>query len=207
MAQKQGLSLEALAAKLGKSKGHLHAVEKDGYATARLALDIETLTGGACRCSVPEPRDSRGPASAGRLMRSPEMIDLPSRALHCASGPGQLPHACPGPFPITQASTAYPFNLGVRRHRLFETNFYALTPPCRHKESARPIAVYGDHPQQPGDKTYRVNRARTLAEGQEAMGIDWMPWRPLTQAIPPAYTQWLGERLLPLIADARREAA
>lgn len=40
------LSLEALASRLGKSKGHLHAVEKDGYATARLALDIELLTEG-----------------------------------------------------------------------------------------------------------------------------------------------------------------
>lgn len=44
---KEGLSLEAVAVRLGKSKGHLHAVEKDGYATARLALDIETLTNGA----------------------------------------------------------------------------------------------------------------------------------------------------------------
>ncbi len=42
----QGLSLEALASKLDKSKGHLHAVENNGYATARLALDIETLTNG-----------------------------------------------------------------------------------------------------------------------------------------------------------------
>ncbi len=42
-----GLSLEALAMQLGKSKGHIHAVEKEGYATARLALDIERLTGGA----------------------------------------------------------------------------------------------------------------------------------------------------------------
>jgi transcriptional regulator with XRE-family HTH domain len=42
--KQNGLSLEALAAKLDKSKGHLHAVEKDGYATARLALDIEALT-------------------------------------------------------------------------------------------------------------------------------------------------------------------
>lgn len=41
-----GLSLEALATQLGKSKGHLHAVEKDGYATAKLALAIERLTEG-----------------------------------------------------------------------------------------------------------------------------------------------------------------
>lgn len=40
------LSLEAVALKLDKSKGHLHAVEKTGYATARLALEIEKLSGG-----------------------------------------------------------------------------------------------------------------------------------------------------------------
>jgi transcriptional regulator with XRE-family HTH domain len=45
--KQNGLSLEALAAKLQKSKGHLSAVENDGYATARLALDIEALTDGA----------------------------------------------------------------------------------------------------------------------------------------------------------------
>jgi DNA (cytosine-5)-methyltransferase 1 len=97
------------------------------------------------------------------------------------------------------------FDLGVRRHRLFECSFPMLVPLCQHKGRARPIAVYGDHPQQPGDKTYRVNRARTLAEGQEAMGIDWMPWRPLTQSIPPAYTQFIGEQLIRQLAQ--REAA
>jgi hypothetical protein len=31
-----------------------------------------------------------------------------------------------------------------------------------------------------------------------------MPWRPLTQAIPPAYTEWLGRQLL---AAIEREVA
>jgi transcriptional regulator with XRE-family HTH domain len=52
---REGLSLDALAAKLGKSKGHLHAVEKDGYATARLALDIETLTHGVVDAGTLNP--------------------------------------------------------------------------------------------------------------------------------------------------------
>jgi transcriptional regulator with XRE-family HTH domain len=61
----QGLSLEALADKLNKSKGHLHAVEKDGYATARLALDIETLTGGLVDAAAlnPEIREARKAAA------------------------------------------------------------------------------------------------------------------------------------------------
>jgi len=30
-------------------------------------------------------------------------------------------------------------------------------------------------------------------EGSFAMGVDWMDWRTLTQAIPPAYGQHIGE--------------
>jgi DNA (cytosine-5)-methyltransferase 1 len=30
----------------------------------------------------------------------------------------------------------------------------------------------------------------------EAMGIDWMNWRELTQSIPPAYTEFLGRHAL-----------
>ena len=31
------------------------------------------------------------------------------------------------------------------------------------------------------------------------MGIDWMEWRELTQAIPPAYTEHIGEYLMTAI--------
>jgi DNA (cytosine-5)-methyltransferase 1 len=107
------------------------------------------------------------------------------------------------------------FGLGVRRHRLFESSFFILTMECRHGDSwpfpvwgdgrpsrqevrkaHRPIAVYGDHPQGKDDKTYRCNRAKTLMEGQRAMDIDWMKWKELTQAIPPAYTNFIGLQLL-----------
>lgn len=90
------------------------------------------------------------------------------------------------------------FGLRVRRHRLFEANFFVMTTPCgcRLPEVPQAIAVYGDHPQQPGDTPYRVNRARTLKEGQDAMGIDWMDWRTLTQAIPPAYGEFIGRAAL-----------
>jgi transcriptional regulator with XRE-family HTH domain len=62
---REGLSLEALAQKLEKSKGHLHAVEKDGYATARLALEIEKLTDGAVDAAAlnPEIREARKAAA------------------------------------------------------------------------------------------------------------------------------------------------
>jgi DNA (cytosine-5)-methyltransferase 1 len=88
------------------------------------------------------------------------------------------------------------FGLGVRRHRLFESSELIFGHPCDHRSAQPPVCVVGDHPQRSGDHTYRLRRAETLEQGQEAMGIDWMPWKPLTQAIPPAYTEWIGAQLI-----------
>ena len=40
----KGLTLEAFAALVGKSKGHMHEVEANMRCSARLALDIESVT-------------------------------------------------------------------------------------------------------------------------------------------------------------------
>lgn len=100
--------------------------------------------------------------------------------------------------PVTLCGSA--FGLKVRRHRLFESNAFLMAPPtCDHERQGRPVGVYGslndDIPE--GGKT-----ARTLTEAGDAMGIDWMRrWDDLKEAIPPAYAQWLGEQLLPLVSD------
>jgi transcriptional regulator with XRE-family HTH domain len=63
--EQNNMTLEALATKLDKSKGHLSAVENTGYATARLALDIEKLTNGLVDAAElnPEIRDARKAAA------------------------------------------------------------------------------------------------------------------------------------------------
>lgn len=100
------------------------------------------------------------------------------------------------------------FGLAVQRHRIFESNVYIPQPKCDHKTfpidersgKPRPIGVYhvlnDEVPK--GGKT-----ARTLEEGQQAMGIDWMQWDDLKEAIPPAYTEYVAGFLL----DAVREVA
>lgn len=93
------------------------------------------------------------------------------------------------------------FGLKVRRHRLFESNAPVQGLLCDHKAQGTPVGVYGDHP----DPVYvRPNRpgsgggvkARTLEEGREAMGIPWMHWPDLADAIPPVYTQHIGRQLM-----------
>lgn len=96
------------------------------------------------------------------------------------------------------------FGLDVRRHRWFVTNFPLLEPPCEHrlqtprfrsldsrqKSLASVIGVHG-HLNYPGEFALRC----------KAMGIDWMTNAELSQAIPPAYTAYVGEYLLAAIRE------
>ena len=38
------------------------------------------------------------------------------------------------------------------------------------------------------------------------MGIEWMNRGELSQAIPPAYTQWIGERLMDQVESTKKPA-
>jgi DNA (cytosine-5)-methyltransferase 1 len=95
----------------------------------------------------------------------------------------------------------------LRRHRLFETSFAMLQPECRHVGEA--IGVYGGGPVgrytfgNGAKKDYYHRRGGyqgTVAEKAEAMGIDWMNAAEMNQAIPPAYTEWIGTQLLAALA-------
>ena len=85
------------------------------------------------------------------------------------------------------------FGLKVRRHRLFESNVAMFGLPCDHKGQGRPVGVYGS---KGDDIPSGGSTARTLEEGRAAMGIDWMSWSALVEAIPPAYTEFIGAQLL-----------
>lgn len=100
--------------------------------------------------------------------------------------------------PVTLCGSS--FGLGVRRHRLFETSWpIAWQPHCRHDLQREPIDVTGTggpaaRPRGQGGGIHR--KPRNLAQAREVMGIDWMTRPELSEAIPPAFTAWLGEQLL-----------
>jgi hypothetical protein len=87
------------------------------------------------------------------------------------------------------------FGLGVARERWFETSWhaFALRSPCHHAE--RPVGVYG-HPRGRLSKDGKPWGWGNLSDWIAAMGIDWMSGPELAQAIPPAYTEYIGSCLL-----------
>lgn len=106
------------------------------------------------------------------------------------------------------------FGLRVLRHRLFEIHpdpIWFPPSPCRHQGKAT------------GAKTVRGEKTRGFATGYTyitvaghaflvadariAMDIDWMTSKGLSQAIPPAYTEWIGRELVKNLERMKQQHA
>lgn len=109
--------------------------------------------------------------------------------------------------PFTLCGTMFGLGTGdaeLRRHRLFETNYPVLfVPECRHVKP-RVIGVYGGH----GRDRRRTHNTQdfSVEQRREAMGIDWMSGTSLSQALPPAYAEFIGRAAIAHI-EAERLAA
>jgi DNA (cytosine-5)-methyltransferase 1 len=96
------------------------------------------------------------------------------------------------------------FGLPMERERLFEignTDLFILPPgPCNHKIAH--ISVVGHSVWDSWKEGTRRKDGRRRPDsvpveiGHKAMGIDWMNKEELAQAIPPAYTYWIGKQLI-----------
>jgi DNA (cytosine-5)-methyltransferase 1 len=95
------------------------------------------------------------------------------------------------------------------RHRLFESNVKLFPPgPCNHRKLGKVIGVYGGHGRDrrrvvigvnghSGGKSVRDGtQGFSVAKRKEAMGISWMSGSELSQAIPPAYCEYIGRQLM-----------
>jgi len=104
------------------------------------------------------------------------------------------------------------FGLKTRRHRLFESSLLLMSAgECRHAEGD--IIVFGHSVEKIGTRAaaYQDASGRThyrrerLAkkDGAKVMGIDWMNRAELSQAIPPAYCEFIGKQLIRAIESSQ----
>lgn len=138
----------------------------------------------------------------GSKTQALDLLEL-TRQLLIATGKPYIIENVPGaPLlnPVTICGSA--FGLKVRRHRCFESNIALFGTTCDHRAQGRPVGVY--HVM--NDNIPKGGRtAKTLEEGQAAMGIDWMNWNELKESIPPAYTEFLGKQLWDRLVEGEKE--
>jgi DNA (cytosine-5)-methyltransferase 1 len=99
--------------------------------------------------------------------------------------------------PVVLEGQLFP-GLRTSRPRLFETNWplaQPLIPP-------RPPHTKMGRPPKDGEFMHVVGNFSGAQHGREAMGIDWMTRDELREAIPPAYCEFIGERLLAALGAA-----
>jgi DNA (cytosine-5)-methyltransferase 1 len=129
----------------------------------------------------------------------PDLI-APVRALLLATGkPYVMENVTGAPLDNPLMLCGSMFGLKVIRHRLFECRPPIWFPPascqCRgmYTASHRGFSSFDNG----ADAITVAGNNYRLVEGLEAMGIDWMTNKgELSEAIPPAYTEFIGKQLL-----------
>jgi DNA (cytosine-5)-methyltransferase 1 len=140
----------------------------------------------------------------GRKYEHAELIPQMRARLVAAGVPYVIENVIGSPLVGASMLCGTSFNLPLRRHRLFETSWFILgAPPCAHDRFTEPKYWTG---WTQGGRTVGNKRRSTVvqvygnagekSEWPAAMGIDWMTSDELAQAIPPAYTRFIGRALM-----------
>ncbi len=104
------------------------------------------------------------------------------------------------PMPITIILTGIMFSLGVIRKRIFYSNVLLLqphTPPQKRKclPAQQIFTVAGEG-----------GKGNTVTNWSKAMGINWMTRNGLKEAIPPAYTEYIGSQLMTYLVNTKNDS-
>jgi DNA (cytosine-5)-methyltransferase 1 len=152
----------------------------------------------------------------------PDLVDPTRERLIATGAPWVIENVVGAPLRNAVTLCGSWFGLDIRRHRLFETGGFdlLLVPPCSHQwqtprfrtldkrrtKAVSVVAVYGTGAHTAPLSSVvgvhgHVNYTGERELREKAMDINWMSPYELTQAIPPAYTEWIGRQLLSVIGE------
>lgn len=140
----------------------------------------------------------------------PLLIEPTRDRLEAIGLPWVIENVEDAPMPYYIVLCGIPLGLpNIERHRKFGSNLLLWTLP--HEKHTRVLASggaslgrrYTGHGVtgviKEISRTSVAGHVTGWREAAEHMGIDWMKREELTQAIPPAYTEWIGRQLLAVI--------
>lgn len=140
-------------------------------------------------CVTPKAHRSNHPDLIGKTRDELTKLGKPYIIENVVGAPLQIPLMLCGSM----------FGLRTRRHRIFETSFSWFVPgKCDHRE--RPLLVTTA-----GANSRKIGNTKTVRNAPLAYGIDWMNGAGLREAIPPAYSKYIGEFAIKHIRAATTE--
>jgi len=127
--------------------------------------------------------------------RHPKLIEPIRNMLMAAGVPFVIENVPGAPLRVDLVLCGTMFGLGIRRHRWFEGS-PPLAPwvPATCDHGRRITGVYGNAHGRAG--AWSDMLPSDAATWSREMGIDWMAPHELTQAIPPAYSEFIGKQVL-----------
>lgn len=137
----------------------------------------------------------------------PDLIAATRDLLRAAGKPYVIENVDGAPLidPIVLCGTMFT-GLRVLRHRKFEgQNLIAPAHIGRHPlvyTTDKRKAHYGKLDEVTAFVSVNGGGNCSVAAARDAMGIDWMTKDELNEAVPPAYTHWIGAQMLRLMAVA-----
>ena len=152
----------------------------------------------------------------GRQNSHPDLIEPVRKMLKDSGVPYVIENVVGAPLiePITLCGSMFglqtKYGSQLRRHRLFEASFPISQLECNHNDGSC-IGVYGggQHPDRQkipatigvyGNAGGSSKRDGIMGfktqDRRDAMGIQWMTGKELSQAIPPAYAEYIAEEFL-----------
>jgi DNA (cytosine-5)-methyltransferase 1 len=129
----------------------------------------------------------------------PDLVEPVRAALIEAGRPYVIENVIGAPLRNAILLCGIMFGLRVYRHRLFESNCLLLAPQCT---GHRARAVQLGRPAKEGDYMTVAGHISSVPMARKAMGIDWMSRKELVQAIPPAYTEYIGKQIIEYVREA-----
>jgi DNA (cytosine-5)-methyltransferase 1 len=138
----------------------------------------------------------------------PDLISPGRDALNATGKPWVMENVPGAPLrnPVELCMCMFDDDPGTYRPRWFETGNGFTIPQPPHRPHTKRHTKMG-RPPQPGEVMHVVGNFSGAAQARAAMGIDWMSRDGLREAIPPAYTQWIGLQLMQFVKQTKEIAA
>lgn len=129
----------------------------------------------------------------------PDLVGPTRDALNEVGVPWVIENVLGAPLidPIHLCGCMFP-GLNVYRERIFEFGLWPGVPQLEHNQQihdSEPLVKMG-RPPKPGHRMHVVGNFSGAAEARVAMGMPWASRDGLREAIPPAYTRYIGKHVM-----------